>query len=54
MWNDFWFFGEKLRMWQCPEDLLNVYKLAAPPAGYAWAQASDDAPYRLWKKASQS
>jgi hypothetical protein len=51
MWAKFWFFDAPVWMWQMPDDMVIAYKMATPPPTHAWAQASDDAPWRMWKRA---
>ena len=51
MWTKFWFFDAPAWMWQCPDDLLDAFNLPRPPdPNLAWAQAANDAPWRLWRK----
>ena len=45
MWQTFMFFGQPTRMWHRPDSWgLNA---SPAPAGYGWAQADPDSPYRL-------
>lgn len=48
MWMQLSLFGAPHMFYCATQDICDMYGLSAPPAGYMWAQADADAPYRLW------
>jgi hypothetical protein len=52
MWTQVLWQSSPVWAWQAPDDLLDAYNLARPSDPLlVWAQLSDDAPYRLMRRA---